>query len=78
MVYGTSRGRFACECRSGALRFLRFKDYPKYDGTMGKDTYLTSCACNYCARCEYLEDDGDCVRCVKGRHSFWEDTVGDC
>jgi len=34
------------------------------------------CVQQFCANCEDVED-GDCVRCGKGKHSFCEDTVWD-
>jgi len=31
----------------------------------------------FCSQCEYAEDEGDCVRRGKRKHSFWADPVGD-
>jgi len=35
------------------------------------------CLQQFCSRCEYAEDAGDCVTCGKREHSFWADPVGD-
>jgi hypothetical protein len=34
------------------------------------------CVQHFCSRYEDIED-GDCVRCGKRKHSFWEDPVGE-
>ena len=35
------------------------------------------CVQQFSSRCEDVED-GDCVRCGKKKHSFWQDPVGNC
>jgi len=34
------------------------------------------CEQQFCAWCDYV-GEGDCVRCGKRKHSFWQDTVGE-
>jgi len=34
------------------------------------------CVQQFCVRCEEAED-GDCVRCGKRKHTFWQDPVGE-
>ena len=44
-----------------------------------KATFLVPdlvCLQQFCSQCEDVED-GDCVRCGKRKHSFWDDPVGD-
>ena len=35
------------------------------------------CVQQFCSRCEEEEDGVDCVRCLRRKHSFWQDPVGD-
>ena len=35
------------------------------------------CVQQFCARCEDVEDDVDCLQWCKRRHSFWDEPVGD-
>jgi len=37
----------------------------------------TDCVLQFCARCEDVEGDLDCLRCDKRQHSFREDTLED-
>jgi hypothetical protein len=35
------------------------------------------CVQQFCSTCENEEEDGDCKRCGKKNHSFWDDPVGE-
>ena len=35
------------------------------------------CVQQFCSQCEGVEDCGDCVRCCKRKHSFWDDPLGE-
>jgi len=34
------------------------------------------CLQQFCSQCENVEDGGDCVRCGKRKHAFWDDPYG--
>ena len=79
MLFETSEGRFAYECRKGSLRLLRFRHYRKYEEMGQWKVHVCKLVCvqTFSTRCEDVEDNGDCVRCVKRRHSLKNGREGD-
>ena len=78
MLYETAEGRVTPRKCYGTVRFYDFEttENTLYTDEAKLDVPNFVCVQQFSSRIVDVED-GDCVRCGKRKHSFWEHHVGD-
>ena len=78
MLYETLERRVAPASDKVLYVFYDFETTQNTEYTDEAKLHVPNLVCvqQFCSRCEDAED-GDFVRCVKRKHSFWRDHVGD-
>ena len=59
--------------------FYDFKTTQNTEYTADAKLHIPNLVCvqQFCSRCEDVEEEEDCVRCGKRKHSFLQDPTGD-